>query len=171
MGCKEEAISRPNPVTVVSCGEAVLQVAVMTIGRKGHHRADFRCSVLRWLLDARQLWPLDLGQVIKLFAANTTRACLSQSHQAGGKPSRWCLIIGLVRGGMTMPDHVYRIIQVAGSSEKSLEDAIQNAVGRASRTLRQVGWFEVVETRGHVEGGKVAHYQVTLKVGFTLDDG
>ena len=69
-----------------------------------------------------------------------------------------------------MPDHVYRIIQVAGSSKKNIEDAIQNAVGRASRTLRQVGWFEVVETRGHVENGKVAHYQVTLKVGFTLDD-
>ena len=69
-----------------------------------------------------------------------------------------------------MPDHVYRIIQVAGSSEKSLEEAVQNAVGRASRTLRQVGWFEVVETRGHVEDGRVAHYQVTLKVGFRLDD-
>jgi dodecin len=73
-------------------------------------------------------------------------------------------------GEKTMPDHVYRIIQVAGSSGKSIEDAIQNAVGRASRTLRQVGWFEVMETRGHVEDGKVAHYQVTLKVGFTLDD-
>jgi len=69
-----------------------------------------------------------------------------------------------------MPDHVYRIIQVAGSSEKSIEDSIQTAIGRASRTLRQVGWFEVLETRGHVEDGKVAHYQVTLKVGFTLDD-
>jgi hypothetical protein len=69
-----------------------------------------------------------------------------------------------------MPDHVYRIIQVAGSSEKSLEDAIQNAVRRASSTLREVGWFEVVETRGHVEDGKVAHYQVTLKIGFTLED-
>ena len=67
-------------------------------------------------------------------------------------------------------DHVYRIIQVAGSSGKSIEDAIQNAVGRASRTLREVGWFEVVETRGHVQDGKVAHYQVTLKIGFTLDD-
>ena len=62
---------------------------------------------------------------------------------------------GLTKGGMTMSDHVYRIIQVAGSSEKSIEDAIGNAGGRASRTLRQVGWFEVVETRGHVEDGKV----------------
>jgi dodecin len=69
-----------------------------------------------------------------------------------------------------MPDHVYRIIQVAGSSERSLEEAIQNAVRRASSTLRQVGWFEVVETRGHVEDGKVAHYQVALKIGFTLED-
>jgi flavin-binding protein dodecin len=69
-----------------------------------------------------------------------------------------------------MPDHVYRIIEVAGSSEKSIEDAIQNAVGRASRTLRQVGWFEVVQTRGHVDAGKIAHYQVILKVGFTLED-
>jgi len=70
-----------------------------------------------------------------------------------------------------MPDHVYRIIEVAGSSEQSIEAAIQNAVGRASRTLRQIGWFEIVQTRGHVENGKVAHYQVILKVGFTLEDG
>lgn len=69
-----------------------------------------------------------------------------------------------------MPDHVYRIIEVAGSSEQSIEAAIQNAVGRASQTLRQIGWFEVLQTRGHVENGKVAHYQVVLKVGFTLED-
>jgi dodecin len=71
---------------------------------------------------------------------------------------------------MPMPDHVYRIIEVAGSSETSIDDAIRNAVARASRTLRQVGWFEVKETRGHVEDGKVAHFQVILKVGFTLED-
>jgi flavin-binding protein dodecin len=74
------------------------------------------------------------------------------------------------QGGHRMPDHVYRIIEVAGSSENSIEDAIRNAVDRASRTLRQVGWFEVVQTRGHVEEGKVAHFQVVLKVGFTLED-
>jgi flavin-binding protein dodecin len=72
---------------------------------------------------------------------------------------------------MTMPDHVYRIIQVAGSSDKSIEDAIRSAISRASRTLRQVDWFEVVETRGHIEGSQVAHYQVTLKIGFTLEEG
>jgi flavin-binding protein dodecin len=69
-----------------------------------------------------------------------------------------------------MPERVYRIIEVAGSSEKSIDDAIRNAVGRASRTLRQVGWFEVVQTRGDVEDGRVAHFQVILKVGFTLED-
>ena len=57
-----------------------------------------------------------------------------------------------------MPDHVYRIIEIAGSSEKSIEDAIQNAVVRASRTLRQVDWFEVVETRGHI---KTARWRIT----------
>jgi dodecin len=71
---------------------------------------------------------------------------------------------------MSMPDHVYRIIEVAGSSEHGIEAAIQNAIARASRTLRQVGWFEVIQTRGHVEDGKIAHYQVILKVGFTLDE-
>ena len=86
------------------------------------------------------------------------------------EPSRDVFRRVFVIGEETMTSHVYRIIQVAGSSGKTIEDAIQNAVGRASRTLRQVGWFEVVETRGHVEAGKVAHYQVTLKVGFTLDD-
>jgi flavin-binding protein dodecin len=74
------------------------------------------------------------------------------------------------QGGKSMPDHVYRIIEVAGSSENTIEDAIRNAVARASRTLRQVGWFEVLQTRGHVEEGKVAHFQVILKVGFTLED-
>jgi hypothetical protein len=60
------------------------------------------------------------------------------------------------------------LVDLAG--EQSIEDTIKNPVGRASRTVRQVGWFEVVETRGLVEDGNVAHYQVTLKVGFTLDD-
>jgi flavin-binding protein dodecin len=69
-----------------------------------------------------------------------------------------------------VPDHVYRIIEIAGSSEESISVAIENAVARASRTLRHVGWFEVLQTRGHVENGKVAHYQVTLKVGFTLEE-
>jgi flavin-binding protein dodecin len=69
-----------------------------------------------------------------------------------------------------MEDHVYRVIEIAGSSQTSIEDAIQAAVTRASRTLRNLRWFEVIQTRGHLEGGKVQHYQVTLKLGFTIDD-
>jgi flavin-binding protein dodecin len=56
-----------------------------------------------------------------------------------------------------------------GSSEKSIEDAIQNAITRASKTLREMKWFEVLQTRGRIENGSVPHYQVTLKVGFTLE--
>jgi dodecin len=69
-----------------------------------------------------------------------------------------------------MDDHVYRVIEIAGSSQKSIEDAIQTAVARASRTLRHLRWFEVKDMRGHIEGGKIEHYQVTLKIGFTIDD-
>jgi len=67
-------------------------------------------------------------------------------------------------------DHVYRMIELAGSSESSIEDAIQNAVGRASKTLHGLRWFQVVETRGHIDNGRVARYQVVIKVGFTIDD-
>ena len=69
-----------------------------------------------------------------------------------------------------MDDHIYRIIQIVGSSDKSVDDAIQRAVARASQTLRNLRWFEVVETRGHIEDGRVQHYQVTLKIGFTIAD-
>jgi flavin-binding protein dodecin len=69
-----------------------------------------------------------------------------------------------------MQDHIYKIIELAGSSETSVEDAIQRAIARASQTLNQLRWFEVVQTRGHIEHGKVRHYQVTLKVGLTLED-
>lgn len=69
-----------------------------------------------------------------------------------------------------MDDHVYRVIEITGSSDKSISDAIQTAVSRASKTLRNLRWFEVVNTRGHLDGGKIMHYQVTLKLGFTIDD-
>ena len=68
-----------------------------------------------------------------------------------------------------MAEHVYRVIELVGSSETGIEEAIQNAIARAGETLRNLRWFEVVETRGHIEDGKVAHWQVTLKVGFTLE--
>ena len=66
-------------------------------------------------------------------------------------------------------DHVYKKVELVGSSSNSVEEAIENAIARADQTLKNLGWFEVVETRGHLKDGKVAHYQVTIKVGFTLD--
>jgi flavin-binding protein dodecin len=69
-----------------------------------------------------------------------------------------------------MPEHIYKIIELAGSSETSIEDAIQRAVTKASRTLKHLRWFEVMETRGHIENGKVGHFQVILKVGFAIED-
>ncbi len=69
-----------------------------------------------------------------------------------------------------MDDHIYKIIELAGSAPDSIENAIQNAISRASQSLHDLRWFEVVETRGHIEGGKVAHYQVVVKVGFSLED-
>ena len=70
-----------------------------------------------------------------------------------------------------MPDHVYKTIELVGSSTKGVEDATRNAIAKASQTVRNLRWFEVTETRGHIEEGKVAHWQVTLKVGFTLRIG
>lgn len=69
-----------------------------------------------------------------------------------------------------MSDHIYRVIEVVGSSEESVDDAIRKAIERASSTVDHIGWFEVLETRGHVEDGRVKHFQVTMKVGFTLAD-
>jgi flavin-binding protein dodecin len=68
-------------------------------------------------------------------------------------------------------EHVYKITELTGSSPKSVDDAVEQAISRASKTLRNLRWFEVVETRGHIEKGKIAHWQVTLKIGFTLEDG
>lgn len=68
-----------------------------------------------------------------------------------------------------MSDHVYKLVDLVGSSSVSTDDAIRNAIETAAKTLRRIEWFEVIETRGHVAAGKVAHFQVTLKVGFRLE--
>ena len=69
-----------------------------------------------------------------------------------------------------MADHTYKLIELVGSSKTGIDDAINNAITRASKTLRNMDWFEVTETRGHLQDGKVAHFQVTLKVGMRLED-
>ena len=69
-----------------------------------------------------------------------------------------------------MNDHVYKIIELTGTSSQSVEGAIQNAIARAAQTVRQMRWFQVTETRGSIENNKIAHWQVTVKIGFTLED-
>jgi len=69
-----------------------------------------------------------------------------------------------------MQEHIYKVVELVGSSDKSIEDAINTAISRAHETVRHLRWFQVMETRGHIENGKVAHYQVGLKVGFTMED-
>jgi flavin-binding protein dodecin len=68
-----------------------------------------------------------------------------------------------------MADHIYKKIELVGSSPKGIEDAVKNAIARAKKTVRNMRWFEVTDTRGYLEEGKIAHWQVTLKVGFTLE--
>ncbi|WP_374624205.1 dodecin [Pandoraea sp.] len=69
-----------------------------------------------------------------------------------------------------MMNHVYKQVELTGSSTESIDDAVKCAIARASQTLRNLNWFEIIETRGHIEDGKVAHWQVTLKVGMRLED-
>ena len=73
------------------------------------------------------------------------------------------------REAVVADDHIYRVIELVGTSEQSIEGAVNAALSRASRTLRNLRWFEVLRTSGHIVDGAVAHYQVTLKVGFTME--
>lgn len=69
-----------------------------------------------------------------------------------------------------MSEHVYKTIELTGSSTTGSDDAIRGAIARAAKTIRHLDWFEVVETRGHIEEGAIAHWQVTIKVGFRMED-
>lgn len=77
---------------------------------------------------------------------------------------------GPTRKVRLMKNHVYKVLELVGSSQTSIEDAITTAVAQANKTIRNMDWFEVVQTRGHIENGKIGHYQVTLKIGFTLEE-
>lgn len=69
-----------------------------------------------------------------------------------------------------MSDHVYKLLELTGTSTRGIDDAVANAISRAGKTVHNLRWFQVVEVRGGIDGGKVASWQVTIKVGFTLDD-
>jgi flavin-binding protein dodecin len=68
-----------------------------------------------------------------------------------------------------MSNHVYKTLEITGSSPNGIEDAVNGAIAKANETVRNMQWFTVEETRGHIEDGKVAHWQVTIKIGFTLE--
>jgi dodecin len=68
-----------------------------------------------------------------------------------------------------MKNHVYKILEIVGSSETSIEEAISAAIAQANKTVRNMDWFEIIQTRGQIVNGKVGHYQVTIKIGFTLE--
>jgi dodecin len=70
----------------------------------------------------------------------------------------------------TLPDHVYKTVDLVGSSSKGPDDAVRMAIAKAGKTVRNMRWFEVVETRGHIENGQIAHWQVAIRLGFTLED-
>jgi flavin-binding protein dodecin len=69
-----------------------------------------------------------------------------------------------------MSDHVYKLIELVGSSTIGIEDAVQNAISKAGDSIRNMRWFQVVETRGYIEGAKIAYWQVTVKIGFTIEN-
>ncbi|HEX9144070.1 MAG TPA: dodecin [Candidatus Binatia bacterium] len=69
-----------------------------------------------------------------------------------------------------MDEHIYKLVELTGSSKTSIEEAVQNAITKASKTLRNVHWFQVVDTRGYIENAKVSYWQVTIKLGFRLED-
>lgn len=85
-----------------------------------------------------------------------------------GTPDRGRFYVQLP-GDQDMTHHTYKIVEIVGSSPNGTDEAIRNAIAEASKTLRQLDWFEVVETRGHLVDGKVGHFQVRLKVGFRLE--
>jgi flavin-binding protein dodecin len=86
----------------------------------------------------------------------------NQSLLAGGS--------GAWLGWTAMSDHIYKKIELVGTSPESIEEAVNNAVAKAGKSVHNMRWLEVVETRGHIEDNKVAHWQVTVKIGFTLDE-
>ena len=75
-----------------------------------------------------------------------------------------------MRIGVSMSDHVYKKVELTGSSTESSDKAIESAIAKAAQSIKNMDWFEVIESRGHIQDGKVAHWQVTIKVGFRLDD-
>src|ERR1700742_1455012 len=98
------------------------------------------------------------------------RSCAPISVLRCNQPRRGALPLSSTWGRVALANHVYSITEIAGSSEISHADAIEKAVERASKTIRHLAWVEVKEQRGEIEGGKIKHYQVVLKIGFRMEN-
>ena len=101
--------------------------------------------------------------------ARSTGTTLSRNRTGRDGAIDYALKMRDVAEDVALADHVYRVIEIVGSSADGIEAAIDAALDRAHRTLRNLRWFEVIRTSGHIEGGRAKHYQVTLKVGFTME--
>ncbi len=102
--------------------------------------------------------------------ATTARPAAGSSQPGTGRDGAIDYALTLDDGDTGEAGHIYRVIELVGTSEESIEDAIQSAIDRAHRTLRNLRWFEVIRTSGHIADGEVRHFQVTLKVGFTMEE-
>ena len=148
-----------HPATICAI---ITDFAARVEGQPALPRIDIEADVVGSRAADRPLYGTRMASW-RCFAAG----CLASGNPRGPPPT--------LTGSIAMPDpaeakdHVYKILDLVGSSEKGIEDAIQNAITRASKTVRSMKWFEVVQTRGHIEEGSVRHYQVTLRVGFTLE--
>ena len=90
--------------------------------------------------------------------------------RVAGTERVFIVLAGTAADNGRMAEHVYKKIEIVGSSPNGVEEAVRNALSRASKTVRNMRWFEVTETRGYIDAGKVDHWQVTLKIGFTLEE-
>src|SRR3954462_4442223 len=123
-------------------------------------------------MTARFLPPARVGRQGGAFGVAICGAASCLCRIARAAQDRWAAPpVGRAERGRisVMNEHVYKLVELVGTSGASVSDAIQNAITRAAATVRNIKWFEVVQVRGEVKDGKVGHYQVTLKVGFTLD--
>jgi flavin-binding protein dodecin len=137
--------------------------------RQGQFHGRRRCLGLQHFASGISAWLRGACAGVKR-RRPTCRTCKRMIASSAAAPS--CLVprLSMERSIFIMSDHTYQKIEIVGSSPTSIEDAIQGAIARAAKMHSNMNWFEVVETRGHISNGKVAHYQVVLKVGFRLED-
>ena len=144
--------------TLVACALVIPYIAVVYAngGREPTAIPPTRCDRAR-------------ARVARQFSEATTSRCLIGHREVAG--GEWQdRTVSLTNPGVVVANRTYRVTEIVGTSTDSLEDAVQNGVGRAAETLRHLDWFEVTEIRGQIDGCNVKHWQVGMKVGFRLED-